>query len=72
MVWVPFGAVQAVMEAANSLAERPPRMRRWIELMVSCRLAISALEHLEKSIPFGYHLRTSRLAFSTEPFSYEA
>lgn len=33
---------------------------------------ISARVHLPKSVPFGYHLWTKRLQFSTEPFSQDA
>ena len=43
-----------------------------MELMVRWSAAMSALEHLEKSVLLGYHLRTIRLAFSTDPFSHEA
>ena len=42
------------------------------ELMTLSSLCISPRVHLLKSVPFGYHLRTKRLQFSTEPFSHEA
>ena len=37
--------------------------------MISSSLRMSQREQSEKSVPFGYHLRTSRLQFSTESFS---
>ena len=66
------GDYAALRDCANWSAERPPRIWRWMEFMVFWRVAISALEHFEKSVPFGYHLRTMRFAFSTDPFSQEA
>ena len=59
-------------EAAYSYAVIPPSILRWIELMVRSSRLASAKETSAKSVSFGYHLRTSRLQFSTDPFSYEA
>ena len=38
-------------------------------LMIASSLRTSRREQSEKSVPFGYHLRTSRLQFSTD-FTY--
>ncbi len=62
----------SLSEAAYSSADRPPRSLLQMELIVRWCAATSAFEHLEKSLPLGYHLRTMRLAFSTDPFSHEA
>lgn len=40
--------------------------------MASSRSRICRLVNWLRSVPFGCHLRTSRLQFSTAPFSYEA
>ena len=39
----------------------------WIELMMDSKARISFRGTFEKSVPFGNHLRTMRLTFSTAP-----